>query len=1092
MKKILIVIFCILFACSITAQTTDWVKSFGGPDSDKGISIGTDSLGYIYVSGWFNDEATFGGITLQNNPVSTWGNNKENFVFKMDSLGNVLWAVAGGNLSGGCCDDRALGMHVTPGGDVFITGTFWSSYYLGSCTVTQNQWGTALNSSDNSLLAKLDKDGNCVWAIGFGADEGSGSGPDCPYPIYDADDHSYDVEVDKDGFIYVTGFFSGVSADFDNFTITNPDWGVDCQPMGYVGKLDQNGNWLWVDKFDGIKDQRGSRDNRLAIDNFSNIYVVGGFQNTGNYGPYQIISNGEWDAFIFKIDKDGNWQWAEGIGSNKTDRANGVAIDVCNDIYITGEYRNPMVFPGANASNGSDTLSHKQKRDVFIAKMNSNGDWKWAKRARTSGTDKPYQMSVDANKQVFLGGVMKGEATFNDNLVIQPPIAGDTSASAWVAQLDGSTSTGDWVWAKMAGTDTDDDDRTGDICPDGFGNVYAVGFFEDIAVFDGDTLDASGRKKDVFVWKMSMTPGSFTYNNSYDTIISRDSLVFNALDTGLLLQSSSFMVDGCDTLFADTMINFQLGARIYFKVNILGTNSALLVDGIVMNMPLDSNDYYIDDVVNISSIIDPDYEFVNWSSQNHLFSPNANNLAASFSVNSFDTIVLNVVKKPTITYVVEPPATSTTITANGNIINAFPASVIYPTDQNVNLSTNIDPLYGFETWHADSVTFTPSALSEDPSFIASNNATVTLHLYKKPTITYNVDPPGTNTSININGNIVSAFPYSETVYRDELNNISPSIDPDYVFSSWTSDSNTLLDGAAMINSFYGEYNDYIVLNIGQMGAFISGDVDVCTNAEKDAEVKVSFRNAVPPYNFVYAIDGVNQGTITTEENPYYIKTRTPGIYTLTYFSDASTSSSGMIDGSAKVEVMDAPIASFLTDADTISTINANIKLQDISTGNITAWQWDFGDGNMSSQPHPYHSYDGTLGVYQINLVITDDMGCSDTVAKQIWISDEYWMYLPNSFTPNNDNNNDVFCIQYNGIREETFFFNIYDKLSNLVFSTTDISELKCLLDSGDNGWDGTHYETGEELSVGSYVYQIYYQDHEGWKHQDFGQLFIIR
>ena len=41
----------------------------------------------------------------------------------------------GGNLSGSCCDDRALGMHVTPGGDVFITGTFWSSYNLGPLSV---------------------------------------------------------------------------------------------------------------------------------------------------------------------------------------------------------------------------------------------------------------------------------------------------------------------------------------------------------------------------------------------------------------------------------------------------------------------------------------------------------------------------------------------------------------------------------------------------------------------------------------------------------------------------------------------------------------------------------------------------------------------------------------------------------------------------------------------------------------------------------------------------------------------------------------------------------------------------------------------
>ena len=60
-----------------------------------------------------------------------------------------------------------------------------------------------------------------------------------------------------------------------------------------------------------------------------------------------------------------------------------------------------------------------------------------------------------------------------------------------------------------------------------------------------------------------MTPGSFTYNNSYDTIISGDSLVLNPLDTGLLYLSSSTYIDGCDTLFVDTMLNRRLGARVY-------------------------------------------------------------------------------------------------------------------------------------------------------------------------------------------------------------------------------------------------------------------------------------------------------------------------------------------------------------------------------------------------------------------------------------------------------------------------------------------------------------------------------------------------
>ncbi|MBT4881755.1 MAG: T9SS type B sorting domain-containing protein [Flavobacteriales bacterium] len=912
MKNFLVALF-LLVSVNVFSQTTDWVKSFGGADSDKGISIGCDSLGFIYCSGFFNNQATFGGITLTNSNLSTSGNNKENFVFKMDSLGNVLWAIAGGNLSGGCCDDRALGMHVTPGGDVFITGTFWSSYNLGTLSVTQNAWGTALNNHDNSLLAKIDKDGVPQWVVGFGADNTSGG---CPWPIYDADDHSYDVKVDVDGFIYVTGFFSGYSAEFDNLSIANPDWDVTCEPMGYIGKLDQNGNWLWVDKFDGIKDQRGSRDNRLAIDQFSNIYVVGGFQNTGNYGPFSITSNGEWDAFVFKMDKDGNWLWADNVGSNKTDRANSIAVDVCGDVYVTGEYRNPMVFPGANASNGTDTLSHKKKRDVFVAKMNNQGDWKWAKRARSSGTDKPYQMSVDVNKQVFIGGTTKGEMTFTNGLTISPQIAGDTSASAWVAQIDGASSNGDWVWAKMGGTDTDDDDRTGDICPDGFGNVYAIGFYEDSADFDGTILNSLGRK-DIFVWKMSMTPGSFTVNNTFDTVYS-EIMVFNPADTGTFI-TNHIVLDGCDTLFTDSVVYKRLGVQ----------------------------------------------------------------------------------------------------------------------------------------------------------------------------INYNINNPGTAT-FNING-VVQAMPYTQNYWAGETISIEAALQPGWLFSQWKTYGNTVLPAvSSTIASFVANISDSCVLYTylqPPLSAFISGSDTICDNANKEAEVKISFAGATSPYTFVYAIDGENQPSITTTLNPYIIHTKEEGNYTLTSFIEAATI--GWVSGSAMITIQQSPNALFTTATDTLSILYPSVQLTDVSIGTIVAWSWDFGDNSVNDfSRNPYHTYKDSLGIYQLSLIVLDNKGCSDTVSKQIWVADEYWMYIPNSFTPDYDGMNDVFCLSYNGIRESTFLFNIYDRFSNLVYASENISELECFLNS--NGWDGKHYETGNDLPMGTYVYEVYFQDFEGWKHQERGHLFIIR
>tara|TARA_B100000768_G_C11237429_1_gene357885 strand:- start:27 stop:1352 length:1326 start_codon:yes stop_codon:yes gene_type:complete len=440
---------------------------------------------------------------------------------------------------------------------------------------------------------------------------------------------------------------------------------------------------------------------------------------------------------------------------------------------------------------------------------------------------------------------------------------------------------------------------------------------------------------------------------------------------------------------------------------------------------------------------------------------------------------------------IDPALTTSSINVDG-VITTLNTSIAYPTNQIVNISANLDPLYGFSTWESNSVILLPTANSPIASFSASNNDTVTLNLYQKPTIIYDIDPPGTTTSININGNIISIFPHYETVFIDALNTIIPYVDPLFSFNSWQTDSNLLLNGGLANNSFYGEYNDSVILKISQMSAFISNvsaadQLNICSNQEDT--IKVSFSNGTAPYSFIYAINGVNQTTIETFDNPFYIKANEAGTYTLTYFSDLS-GTSNIMNGSVEVVVIDKPIAIFSTDADTMSVLNTTLKLQDNSEGNIVSWYWDFGDGTYSYDPNPYHSYDAQLGIYQISLIATDDKGCSDTTSKNIWISDDYWMYIPNSFTPDNDDINDLFCLTHNGIREATFNFNVYDRFSNLVYATNKIADLECFLNT--NGWDGKHYKTGNELPMGSYIYEVYFQDFEGWKHQERGHIFIIR
>ena len=62
-----------------------------------------------------------------------------------------------------------------------------------------------------------------------------------------------------------------------------------------------------------------------------------------------------------------------------------------------------------------------------------------------------------------------------------------------------------------------------------------------------------------------------------------------------------------------------------------------------------------------------------------------------------------------ITYNVSPSGTATTITVDGVVINTFPTTINYIINDTVNISPNIDPLYGFSTWSSDSVTLMPIA-----------------------------------------------------------------------------------------------------------------------------------------------------------------------------------------------------------------------------------------------------------------------------------------------------------------------------------------------------------------------------------------------
>nr|WP_299203740.1 choice-of-anchor L domain-containing protein [uncultured Brumimicrobium sp.] len=130
------------------------------------------------------------------------------------------------------------------------------------------------------------------------------------------------------------------------------------------------------------------------------------------------------------------------------------------------------------------------------------------------------------------------------------------------------------------------------------------------------------------------------------------------------------------------------------------------------------------------------------------------------------------------------------------------------------------------------------------------------------------------------------------------------------------------------------------------------------------------------------------------------------------------------------------------------------------TNNGNTYQWDLGNGASSTVVHPNNTYDYP-GTYDITLIATDQYGCVDTITKPITILDEFYLYIPNSFTPGDNRVNTSFSVSAIGIEE--FYIKIYNRWGELLFQSDDV----------DFEWDGTF--NGEMVRDGTYVWKIEYR-----------------
>ncbi|MBL0327941.1 MAG: SBBP repeat-containing protein [Bacteroidetes bacterium] len=308
-----------------------WAKSAGSNSIEAGLCVTSDGIGGVYVSGEFaGSTLIFDGDTLFN-----YG-DRDVFVAKYDSIGNVLWARSAGSFS----EDRGLGIDCDISGNVYVTG--WMD------GVTADFGDTAFACSVDFFLAKYDTQGSFVWVRSAGGTQ---------------DDRGESVCVDPNGNILVTGLFQSPQVVFGNDTIINSSFARDA----LVVKYDSLGNVIWARGLGGPGMDYGES---VTSDLFGNVYVTGPFGSASLVFGTNFLTNinpGSDDCFIVKFDPSGAPIWAGSAGGPSYDNSYSVTTDSQGNVVICG------LFSDSTFQVGSIPLvGQASSYNIFVAKMDKS------------------------------------------------------------------------------------------------------------------------------------------------------------------------------------------------------------------------------------------------------------------------------------------------------------------------------------------------------------------------------------------------------------------------------------------------------------------------------------------------------------------------------------------------------------------------------------------------------------------------------------------------------------------------------------------------------------------------------------------------
>lgn len=342
---------------------------------------------------------------------------------------------------------------VAPDGSVYLSGIFRDQASFG-----EGPARTLTANGVDGFVARLDPAGKTLWVRGMGGE---------------GDDIAKAVAIDPAGDVVVAGSFSKQLALGDS---TMDSKGSDDM---FVAALDKDGRRLWGRRFGG-PDSDGL--DGVAVDRAGNIAVIGSYHVEMEVAKDNLFAEGDIDIALIMLGPDGTPKWGRGWGSMGPDEGRAVAFDKEGNLYVLVEFSRVVDFGGGK-------LQSAGNRDIGVIKLDPAGKHVWSRRFGGQLDELAVGLAVDAAGSPILTGSFDDILDFGDGA----PLHTAGRSDVFVAKLgrDGSTQ-----WAQKLGNT--DEDIGAAVAVDGYGNVYAAGWFWKELEVAGARHRSKG-KKDMFL-----------------------------------------------------------------------------------------------------------------------------------------------------------------------------------------------------------------------------------------------------------------------------------------------------------------------------------------------------------------------------------------------------------------------------------------------------------------------------------------------------------------------------------------------------------------------------------------------------------------